>query len=149
MGYYSIKEIKLAAFEVMMESGTLCITAVPAFKALLEKLEKPEKTEAVTEITLAAVPEVKAAEPEPAEEAEPEEKEAPVFFGSKAGFKARIFEALRLSRMAGTSIPEICERSGGKLTHEDVLTMLSAGKVPYKKWTDLAEVLGVRWEEAS
>ena len=145
MGYYSIKEIKLAAFEVMMESSTLCLTAMPAFKALLDKLEKPEEPE----ITPAAVPEVKAAEPEPVEEEAGTEQETPVFYGSKAGFKARVFEALRLSRMAGTSIPEICERSGGKLTPEDVLAILSSGKVPYKKWTDLAEVLGVRWEEAS
>ena len=143
MGYYSIKEIKLAAFEVMMESSTLCLTAMPAFKALLDKLEKPEEPE----ITPAAVPEVKAAEP--AEEEAGTEQETPVFYGSKAGFKARVFEALRLSRMAGASIPEICERSGGKLTPEDVLAMLAAGKVPYRKWTDLAGVLGVRWEEAS
>ena len=146
--YYHIDEIKLACFAVMMENSTMCLTAAPAYKALLEKLTAPKPTEAVPAPVVAETePEV--TEPAVSEATKEAAPSAPVFLGPQAALKRSVYDRLQIYRTKGMSSVEISKLTKGKVTPDEVLEILAGTKMPFSKWEALDNVLEGKQEEAA
>lgn len=146
--YYHIDEIKLACFAVMMENSTMCLTAAPAYKALLEKLTAPKPTEAVPAPVVAeAEPEV--TEPAVSEAAKETAPSAPIFLGPQVALKRSVYDRLQIYRTKGMSSVEISKLTKGKVTPDEVLEILAGAKMPFGKWEALDNVLEGKQEEAA
>ena len=78
---------------------------------------------------------------------ESEPQRQTVFVGFRADYKRAVYTKLLELRTQGVSIPELVKMSEGKVTDEEIVQMLAAGKVHISKWEIVGDAVGIKPEE--
>ena len=129
---FSIEQIRLAAMDILIEENydvESLYTNLRGMKILIDKLQsKADEKDSG-----------KNREPKKAADSQPGQ-----FIGYGAKLKRAAYgKLLEIRRDGAMTMEQLAKKSDGLLTVNDLVAMVEGRKMPFEKWTVLADTLGV------